>query len=104
MEKSTESLSTDRDILFTGQSIIHQAGTMQCCQSYKLELGGRLPWTSYLFGLHPPQDLPWSVFVSDEELLLQSDECVGGKAKRGEACKVGLSLGKLDILVGILER
>jgi hypothetical protein len=74
------------------------------CQGYKLDLGGRSPWLSYPFGLHPNLDLPWSVFVSDDNLVLRSVNCGGSIAETDDECMPCATLGTLDVLVDILER
>jgi hypothetical protein len=74
------------------------------CQGHILDLGGRSPWLSYPFGLHPNLDLPWSVFVSDDNLILRSVNCCGAATETNEGCMPCASLGTLDVLVDILER
>src|ERR1700727_2241544 len=78
---------------------------IQCwCQGHKLDLGGCSPWLSYPFSLHPNLDLPWSVFVSGDNLVLRSVDCLGGITEKDKSCMLCASLGTLDVLVDILER
>src|ERR1700679_1036297 len=114
MSSSSGSDETDRDKL---QSSITQGmaeakarpsaqhkRTHRRCQGHILDLGGRSPWLSYPFGLHPNLDLPWSVFVSDDNLILRSVNCCGAITETNEGCMPCASLGTLDVLVDILER
>jgi hypothetical protein len=59
---------------------------------------------SYPFGLHPNLDLPWSVFVSGDSLVLRSADCHVGFSGDDKSCPPCTSLGTLDVLVDILER
>ena len=43
--------------------------TQNWCQGHILDLDKHSPWLSYPFGLHPNLDLPWSIFISDDNLV-----------------------------------
>jgi hypothetical protein len=74
------------------------------CKGQKLDIGSRSPWTSYPFGLHPHADLPWSVFVSDESLLLRSIQCEAEIRGDVSACSECSRILKHKIVDGILTR
>jgi hypothetical protein len=77
--------------------------TQYRCQGHILDLDGSLPWLSYPFGLHPNLDLPWSVFVSDDNLILRFIGCHDGITEMDKSCAPCASLGTLNILQCMIQ-
>lgn len=75
------------------------------CPGYNLPIpDSQSPHTSYPFGLHGSQRLPWNYSVRGEKMFLHSHECTGRPRDEGKPCRSCALLGRNSILQGISDR
>lgn len=74
------------------------------CVGYKLELNGSSLFISYPFGHRPLLDLPWTVFIDDDSLTLQSHKCLGDDTLSVSSCSSCSSLCDENVVLGIQKR